>query len=247
MGASIFLPLETGCREMREAPPASLPARGRFSTVGGMNLADMRRNYTRDGLSEESAAADPFTQFRTWFERALQADLAEPNAMALATVNPQGQPSQRTVLLKAYDAKGFVFYTNYTSAKAADIAQNPQVCLLFTWLDLERQVKIQGRAEKISAAESLRYFASRPFGSRLGAWVSHQSSIISSRKLLEMKLDEMKRKFAGGEVPLPSFWGGFRVRPTLIEFWQGRENRLHDRLQYTPADGEGWKIERLAP
>ena len=232
---------------MREAPPASLPARGRFSTVGGMNLADMRRNYTRDGLSEESAAADPFTQFRTWFEQALQADLAEPNAMALATVNPQGQPSQRTVLLKAYDAKGFVFYTNYTSAKAADIAQNPQVCLLFTWLDLERQVKIQGRAEKISAAESLRYFASRPFGSRLGAWVSHQSSIISSRKLLEMKLDEMKRKFAGGEVPLPSFWGGFRVRPTLIEFWQGRENRLHDRLQYTPADGEGWKIERLAP
>lgn len=212
-----------------------------------MNLADMRRNYTRDGLSEESAAADPFAQFRTWFEQALQADLAEPNAMALATVNPQGQPSLRTVLLKAYDAKGFVFYTNYTSAKADDIAQNPQVCLLFTWLDLERQVKIQGRAEKIGAAESLRYFASRPFGSRLGAWVSHQSSIISSRKLLEMKLDEMKRKFAGGEVPLPSFWGGYRVRPELFEFWQGRENRLHDRLQYTPADGEGWKIERLAP
>ncbi len=212
-----------------------------------MNLADMRRNYTRSGLSEESADPDPFKQFRQWFEQALQADLAEPNAMALATVNNKGQPSLRTVLLKAYDSKGFVFYTNYASSKAEDISHNPEVCLLFSWLDLERQVKIQGRAEKIGAAESLRYFASRPFGSRLGAWVSHQSHVISSRKILEMKLDEMKRKFAGGEVPLPSFWGGYRVQPALFEFWQGRENRLHDRLQYTPLDSETWKIERLAP
>ncbi|MBC2594284.1 pyridoxamine 5'-phosphate oxidase [Ruficoccus amylovorans] len=213
-----------------------------------MNLADMRRNYTRNGLSEESAEADPFAQFRVWFEQALQAELAEPNAMTLGTAGADGQPNLRTVLLKAYDAKGFVFYTNYTSAKATEIAENPQVCLLFTWLDLERQIKIQGRAEKISAAESLRYFASRPFGSRLGAWVSHQSRIISSRKLLEMKLEEVKRKFAGGEIPLPSFWGGYRVKPIRFEFWQGRENRLHDRLQYSPSgDGDNWKIERLAP
>ncbi len=212
-----------------------------------MDVADLRRNYTRGGLSENELAPEPVAQFRTWFEQALQAGLNEPNAMALATVNTDGVPSQRNVLLKAYDERGFVFYTNYESAKARDIAHNPNVCLLFSWLELERQVKIQGRAEKISAAESLKYFTSRPVGSRLGAWVSQQSSVISSRKLLEMKWDEMKRKFAQGDVPLPSFWGGYRVQAHTVEFWQGRENRLHDRLQYRTLDNGQWQVERLAP
>jgi len=212
-----------------------------------MDLADLRRNYTRGGLSKAEAAAEPVAQFRIWFEQALTAGLNEPNAMALATVNDEGVPSQRNVLLKAYDQRGFVFYTNYESAKARDIAKNPNVCLLFSWLELERQIKIQGQAEKISTAESLKYFASRPIGSRLGAWVSQQSSIISSRKLLEMKWDEMKRKFSSGEVPLPSFWGGYRVQPKVVEFWQGRENRLHDRLQYSLTDEGEWMLERLAP
>jgi pyridoxamine 5'-phosphate oxidase len=209
------------------------------------DVAALRRNYTRDGLRRGDLDADPVGQFRKWFGEAVAAELVEPNAMVLSTTDGV-RPSSRTVLLKAYDERGFVFFTNYESRKARDIAADAHVSLLFPWYALERQVGILGRAERISAAESLAYFASRPHGSRLGAWVSQQSAVINSRKFLEMKWDEMKRKFADGEVPLPSFWGGIRVIPTEIEFWQGRENRLHDRFRYTRS-GDEWSIERLAP
>jgi pyridoxamine 5'-phosphate oxidase len=211
------------------------------------DVAALRRNYTRAGLRRDALAPEPVTQFRRWFTEAAGAGLVEPNAMVLSTTDG-ARPSSRTVLLKAYDEDGLVFFTNYESRKARDIARSARVSLLFPWYALERQVGVLGRAERISAAESLAYFASRPFGSRLGAWVSQQSSVIGSRRLLEMKWDEMKRKFAQGEVPLPSFWGGFRVVPDEFEFWQGRENRLHDRFRYSrSADGEPWTIERLAP
>jgi len=209
------------------------------------DVAELRRNYTRDGLRRADLAGDPVAQFRQWFGEAVAAELVEPNAMVLSTTDGH-RPSSRSVLLKAYDEKGFVFFTNYESRKAQDIAADPNVSLLFPWYPLERQVGILGRAERISAAESLAYFTSRPHGSRLGAWVSQQSAVINSRKFLEMKWDEVKRKFADGEIPLPSFWGGIRVVPTEIEFWQGRENRLHDRFRYTRS-GDGWGIERLSP
>lgn len=209
------------------------------------DVAELRRNYTRDGLRRDDLDADPIGQFRKWFTDAVQAELIEPNAMVLATTDGT-RPSSRTVLLKAYDERGFVFFTNYESRKAKDMAADSHVSLLFPWYPLERQVGILGRAERISAAESLAYFSSRPHGSRLGAWVSQQSSVINSRKFLEMKWDEMKRKFSDGEIPLPSFWGGFRVVPSEFEFWQGRENRLHDRFRYTREES-GWTIERLAP
>lgn len=213
-------------------------------------LAGLREEYTQGGLNEAEASADPFVQFRLWFEQALAAKLIEPNAMTLATVDAEGMPNVRTVLLKAYDERGFVFFTNYDSAKAKELAESAKAALLFPWLGLERQIKIRGSVEKISTAESLKYFVSRPFGSRLGAWVSHQSQVISSRQILEAKLEQIKAKFAKGEVPLPSFWGGYRVVPASFEFWQGRPRRLHDRLQYTrlPADAQArWQIERLAP
>ena len=209
------------------------------------DVAALRRNYTRDGLRRGELDPDPIGQFRKWFSEATAAELVEPNAMVLSTTDGK-RPSSRTVLLKAYDERGFVFFTNYESRKAREIAMDAHVSLLFPWYPLERQVGIIGQAERISAAESLAYFASRPHGSRLGAWVSQQSAVISSRKFLEMKWDEMKRKFADGEIPLPSFWGGIRVIPAEIEFWQGRENRLHDRFRYLRA-GESWTIERLAP
>jgi pyridoxamine 5'-phosphate oxidase len=209
------------------------------------DVAALRRNYTRDGLRRGDLDSDPIGQFRKWFSEAMAAELVEPNAMVLSTTDGK-RPSSRTVLLKAYDERGFVFFTNYESRKAREIAVDAHVSLLFPWYPLERQVGIIGRAERISAAESLAYFASRPHGSRLGAWVSQQSTVITSRKFLEMKWDEMKRKFADGEIPLPSFWGGIRVVPTEIEFWQGRENRLHDRFRYTRS-GADWAIDRLAP
>ena len=210
------------------------------------DVAALRREYTQAGLRQADLDPDPMGQFRRWFGEAAAAGLIEPNAMVLGTTNGE-RPSSRTVLLKAYDERGFVFFTNYGSRKSRDIEANPQVSLLFPWYPLERQVGILGRAERISVAESLAYFASRPHGSRVGAWVSQQSTVIGSRQLLEMKWEEMKRKFAQGEVPLPSFWGGFRVVPTEIEFWQGRENRLHDRFRYARADASAWRCERLAP
>ena len=211
------------------------------------DIANLRREYSRAALEIDSVAADPLTQFQKWFKEAQQAEVLEPNAMILSTVNPQHRPFQRTVLMKAIDTKGIVFYTNYKSRKAQQIAENNQVSVLFPWYALERQVLITGAAEKISTRESMAYFASRPFGSRLGAWVSQQSKVISSRNILEIKLAEMKQKFKDGKVPLPDFWGGYRIIPDCFEFWQGRKNRLHDRLMYSIDDEKGWKIERLAP
>lgn len=207
----------------------------------------MREEYMLSGLSEEDLAPSPFQQFELWFEQALAGNMLEPNAMSLASVSPEGQPSVRTVLLKYFDEEGFVFFTNYESRKAREIAHNPRVALLFPWLELERQVQISGTASKISHAESLKYFLSRPHGSQLGAWVSQQSSVISSRQMLLSKFDELKRKFQAGQVPLPSFWGGYRIVPDTFEFWQGRQSRLHDRFRYSRQPDGAWLIERLAP
>jgi pyridoxamine 5'-phosphate oxidase len=212
-----------------------------------MDLSTMREEYTKAGLSRGDLLRDPVRQFEKWFKQAEESGLEMPNAMTLATVSAEGQPSARTVLLKYFDAEGFVFYTNFGSSKARDIAGNPKAALLFPWLDLERQVRITGTAEKVSTATSAKYFLSRPKGSQLGAWVSNQSSPISSRQMLMSKFEEMLRKFENKEVPLPSFWGGYRVVPNSIEFWQGRKNRLHDRFLYTLDGVGGWTIERLAP
>ena len=205
------------------------------------------RDSLKGGLARKNLESNPIDQFRLWFNQALDADIPEPNAMTLATVDSEGQPFQRTVLLKAYDDKGFVFYTNYESRKAKHIAHNSKVSALFPWVSLERQIIINGIAERVSTAETLKYFASRPFGSRLGAWVSKQSSVISSRSLLEGKLREMKAKFKNGEVPVPSFWGGYRIVPQSIESWQGGANRIHDRFLYTSTENNTWDINRLAP
>jgi len=189
---------------------------------------------------------DPFEQFELWFKEAQEANIIEPNAMSIATASSEGEITIRTVFLKYFDTNGFVFFTNYESKKAQQIAENPNVALLFPWLKLERQVKIMGTAEKISAAESFKYFATRPRGSQIGAWSSKQSSIISSRSVLLNKFEEIKQKYKDGKIPLPSFWGGFRVIPKKIEFWQGKTNRLHDRFLYTNMNNS-WKIERLSP
>ncbi|MCX7869795.1 MAG: pyridoxamine 5'-phosphate oxidase [Terrimicrobiaceae bacterium] len=210
-------------------------------------LAALRKEYHAGGLSRGNLDPNPLAQFRKWFEQAREARLPEPNAMTLATAGRDGRVTTRAVLLKAMDERGLVFFTNYGSRKAQQIAENPQVALHFLWLPLERQVSVCGVAERISTAESLAYFASRPLGSRVGAWVSQQSRVISSRKLLEMKFHEAMEKFRHGEVPLPDFWGGFRVAPCSWEFWQGGENRLHDRFLYTRNPQGDWSIERLQP
>jgi pyridoxamine 5'-phosphate oxidase len=218
------------------------------------DVAELRREYRQAGLRRSDLCSDPVEQFRRWFQQASQAELLEPNAMVLGTTDGL-RPSSRTVLLKAFDQRGFVFFTNYGSRKAREIAAQPQVSLLFPWYGLERQVAVLGPATRITTAESLAYFISRPFGSRLGAWVSQQSSVISSRGVLEQQWEELKRRFAGTEVPLPAGWGGFRVEPQEMEFWQGREHRLHDRFRYRlsntgaedTAGGSGWIIERVAP
>jgi pyridoxamine 5'-phosphate oxidase len=199
------------------------------------------------GLKRADLDADPFRQFQKWFQQVAESGILEPNAMSLATVSASGQPSLRTVLLKLYDERGFVFFTNYSSRKAQDIASNPRVAVLFFWAALGRQVKITGTAAKIPLVESMEYFATRPRGSQLGAWASPQSQIISSRSLLEAKFNEMAGKFADGHIPLPSFWGGYRVVPESIEFWQAREHRLHDRFLYSHDEADNWHIERIAP
>lgn len=211
-----------------------------------MDIFQFRNEYLKGGLERSDLDDNPFKQFEKWFNHAVECKVKEPNAMVVSTVSPDGAPTSRVVLLKSWDENGFVFYTNYHSKKAHDIEGNNKVSALFVWLDLERQLRINGTAEKVSTSESLRYFLSRPFGSRLGAWVSNQSSIITSRSLLEMQFDKMKRKFADGKIPLPDFWGGFRIVPNYFEFWQGRENRLHDRFAYSKND-DGWEISRLAP
>ncbi len=207
----------------------------------------MRRQYASRSLDRPDLHADPFLQFDLWMREAIETELLEPNAMALATVSATGAPSVRTVLLKGFDVRGLVFYTNYTSAKARDLAANTQVACLFQWLPLERQVSVRGRAEKISTAESLKYFLSRPHESQIGAWASQQSQIITTRALLEEKFAEMKNKFQVGAVPLPEFWGGYRVVPQTFEFWQGRPSRLHDRFVYRQEAGQSWQINRLMP
>ncbi|KEQ16298.1 pyridoxine 5'-phosphate oxidase [Endozoicomonas numazuensis] len=211
-----------------------------------MDISHLRENYTQAGLDLDSLDSDPFQQFDLWFQQAVEAQLPEPNAMSLATVSAEGLPSLRTVLLKHISSEGFVFFTNYSSRKAQDITENSNVAIMFPWIPLERQVIVRGSAEKISKSDSLRYFTSRPHGSQLGAWVSQQSSVITGRKVLEMKLEEMKRKFKEGKVPLPDFWGGYRIVPDSIEFWQGRPNRLHDRFLYRREQSD-WCIERLSP
>lgn len=211
-----------------------------------MDLADFRKEYSARGLHRAELLPDPVEQFAGWFQQATELAVPEPNAMTLATVDADGMPFQRTVLLKYFDARGFVFFTNYGSRKAGQIAINPRVSLLFPWITLERQVIIQGRAEKISSAESLKYFSSRPRESQIGAWVSNQSEVISSRKFLLQKLAEVRDKFQQGEIPLPSFWGGYRVVAESVEFWQGGPARLHDRFLYRRS-GDAWTIERLSP
>lgn len=212
-----------------------------------MDIHDLRQNYAAAELNDEDLQADPFQQFELWFQQACNAEVLEPNAMVLATAAPTGQPLVRTVLLKYFDRDGLVFFTNYESRKARQISENPAVALLFLWLPLQRQVQITGQASKISAAESLTYFATRPRGSQLGAWCSAQSSVISSRQVLLMEMEKLKQKFVHHEIPLPSFWGGYRVQPTSFEFWQGRPDRLHDRFLYTPSQEGNWDVQRLAP
>lgn len=212
-----------------------------------VNLSAMRRQYASRSLDRPDLQADPFAQFDLWMREAIETELLEPNAMALATVSATGAPSVRTVLLKGFDARGLVFYTNYTSAKARDLAANTQVACLFQWLPLERQVSVRGHAEKISTAESLKYFLSRPHESQIGAWASRQSQVITTRALLEEKFAELKNKFQAGAVPLPEFWGGYRVVPHTFEFWQGRPSRLHDRFVYRQEAAHSWQIERLMP
>ena len=211
-----------------------------------MDIYNLRREFKKEKLELKDLNKDPFNQFDEWFNLALKEIELDPNSMSLASVSAEGIPSLRSVLLKYYDRSGFVFFTNYNSRKAQQIALNPNVSLMFLWLPLERQIIIEGKAEKISKTESLKYFASRPVGSQMGAWVSNQSSIISSRSILMAKLEEIKNKFKDGKIPLPDFWGGYRVIPHRVEFWQGGENRLHDRFLYEKQDEE-WIINRLAP
>jgi pyridoxamine 5'-phosphate oxidase len=210
------------------------------------DLANLRRDYRTRRLDHSALDPDPIRQFSHWFAEAMETQVLDPNAMSIASVAADGQPSLRTVLLKYYDASGFVFYTNLESRKSREIIANPRVALLFYWAELSRQVRITGIASHTSAAENLRYFLTRPRDSQIGAWVSAQSSVISSRSLIENKFMELRLKFAAGEVPLPSFWGGYRVQPATIEFWQAGEHRLHDRFLYSRSSA-GWSIERLAP
>lgn len=210
------------------------------------NIADLRREYAQSGLRRKDLPEDPLSLFELWLKQACEAEISDPTAMCVATADENGRPSQRIVLLKHYDEKGFVFYTNLGSRKAREITQNNQVSLLFPWYMFERQVIVSGRAERLSPTEVLKYFHSRPKESQIAAWVSQQSSHISARSVLEGKFLELKQKFLQGEVPLPSFWGGFRVSINEIEFWQGRINRLHDRFLYQRAQTH-WNIDRLAP
>ncbi len=209
-------------------------------------LAELRRAYERGALLEETVAEDPLVQFERWFEEARAGDVLEPNAMILATVNELGRPDARTVLLKDVSDGGFVFYTNYNSRKGRELADSPHVCLVFLWASLERQVRIEGRAERVSAAESDAYYASRPRGSRLGAWASDQSEPVASREIMERTLTEVEARYLDKPVPRPPHWGGYRVIPEEMEFWQGRPNRLHDRLCFQRKDGV-WERRRLQP
>ncbi len=216
-----------------------------------MNIADLRTDYRRETLDERDVAPDPFRQFGHWLDEAIRGQLPEPTAMTLATVGEEGRPSARIVLLKGFDSAGFVFFTNYASRKGADLALHPRAALLFHWVELERQVRIEGAVEKVAAAESDAYFASRPRASRLGAWASPQSEAIADRTVLQQRFTDVERRFAeaGENIPRPPHWGGYRLIPELLEFWQGRPSRLHDRVRYrrvSPQAGS-WTVDRLAP
>jgi pyridoxamine 5'-phosphate oxidase len=211
------------------------------------SLADMRKDYRLQKLSEQSVAENPFLQFNTWWREAVEAKIDEVNAMTLATASGENVPAARTVLLKAFDENGFVFFSNYDSNKGKQLQENPRACLVFFWKELERQIRITGTASKTSGKESDDYFNSRPEGSRIGAWASPQSHIISSREWLEENEKEFRKKFDKEKLLRPENWGGYRVMPSVIEFWQGRTNRLHDRIQYTLQENSKWIIERLAP
>ena len=211
-----------------------------------MDASSLRREYTRAGLHETDMDPDPIVQFQRWFGNVINANLHEPNAMILATATSEGLPSARTVLLKGYDERGFVFYTNYEGRKARELDANPACALLFYWGELERQVRIEGRAGRLPGRESDAYFATRPRGSRLGAWASEQSRTVEDRSILEERVHALEAEYEEREISRPPFWGGYRVEPDSIEFWQGRENRLHDRLVYRSSGG-GWKMERLQP
>jgi len=212
-----------------------------------MNLAELRREYTRAGLTEADLAPDPIQQFEMWFQQALDAEIIEPNAMVLATATPQGLPSSRVVLLKCVDRAGFTFFTNYESRKARELEANPHASVTFPWVGLERQVVICGTITKTSREQSGDYFKARPRGSRLGAWVSTQSRVIPDRAYLEKRLTDLEAKHPDENIPLPPYWGGYVLRPDEVEFWQGRPNRLHDRLRYVRQADASWKIERLSP
>ena len=212
------------------------------------DIENLRKEYSASTLDVGDVNEDPLLQFGNWFGEAMAAQLPEPNAMILATSTPDGMPSARTVLLKAADEQGFVFYTNYESRKGKVLERNPRAALVFLWLELQRQVRVEGLIEKVSREESEAYFISRPKGSQIGAWVSPQSQPIAGRDILEAKTIELERQYAGAEyLPLPPNWGGFRVRPTLLEFWQGRPERLHDRFRYTLEGDRTWTIDRLSP
>jgi pyridoxamine 5'-phosphate oxidase len=211
------------------------------------SLADLRQNYTRDGLLEADADPDPFIQFKVWFDQVVSTSIIEPNAMTLATVGANGQPKARIVLLKHFDNRGFTFFTNYNSHKGQELEQTPQAALVFWWGELERQIRIEGSIEKVDIAESDGYFSLRPWESRLGAWASQQSEVIESRDILEKRLEKLKSEYADLTVPRPPHWGGFRLIPDLLEFWQGRPSRLHDRLCYRRLKEGQWLRERLSP
>jgi pyridoxamine 5'-phosphate oxidase len=209
-------------------------------------ISHLRREYTQAGLSEQDLQPDPQEQFRRWIQEAIDGELTEPNAAVLATVDAQGQPSTRVVLVKGVDARGFSFFTNYESRKGRELATNPRAALTFSWLEMERQVCITGCVSKLAREESDAYFKTRPRGSRLGAWASKQSEIIGDRALLEARLAQLDREYPGNDIPMPPTWGGYVLAPDVVEFWQGRPSRLHDRLVYA-RQGDSWKIHRLSP
>ncbi len=211
------------------------------------NLADIRKDYQMQSLLETDVAGNPFMQFNDWWDDAIKSELEEVNAMTLATASLQGIPSARIVLLKSVSEDGFMFFTNYSSKKGTDLEENPNACLVFFWKELERQITISGSVKKVSTEESDSYFNSRPEGSRIGAWASPQSSVIASRKIIEANIIKYEQQFADGNITRPPHWGGYIVIPAVIEFWQGRPNRLHDRIQYSKLKEGNWKIVRLAP